>query len=298
MKIIISGASGLIGTALVQHFERGGHEVTQLIRPPAQPGQGRAPWNPASGCLDPAVVHGADAVVNLNGRSISDGRWSDSVKASLRSSRLDSTHTLVRAFADATEPPPLLVNASATGYYGDRGDEVLDESADGGDGFLADLCRDWEAAAMEAASDRTRVVRLRFGMVLASDGGALERMLTPFRLGVGGPMGSGRQFWPWISLADVVGIVDFAVTSGKLDGAVNAVAPHETRCKEFTRTLGRVLRRPAVLPVPAAAVKLALGEMAEGLLLASARVQPRALLKADYPYVNPTLEEALRDELR
>ncbi len=243
------------------------------------------------------MLSGAGAVINLNGRSIAAGRWSEAVKAELRSSRLESTSTIVRAIAAAGEPPPLLLSASATGFYGDRGEELVDESAAAGAGFLAELARDWEAAAAAAASERTRVVLLRLGMVVAGDGGALQKMLLPFKLGLGGPIGSGRQFWPWIGIGDVVGAIRFALGAPTISGPVNLVAPQETRCKDFTRTLGRVLGRPAFLPAPAAAVKLALGEMADALLLASTRVRPRALLEAGYTFEHPTLEEALRSVL-
>jgi uncharacterized protein (TIGR01777 family) len=297
MKIIVSGASGLVGTALVGSLEGDGHEVLRLVRRPVHGGAREALWEPSRGSLDPAVLSGAGAVINLNGRSIAAGRWSEAVKAELRSSRLESTSTIVRAIAAASEPPPLLLSASATGFYGDRGEELVDESSSAGAGFLATLARDWEAAAAAAASERTRVVLLRLGMVVAGDGGALQKMLLPFKLGLGGPIGSGRQFWPWIGVGDVVGAIRFALGAPTLSGPVNLVAPQETRCRDFTRTLGGVLGRPAFLPAPAAAVKLALGEMADALLLASTRVRPRALLEAGYTFEHPTLEEALRSVL-
>jgi uncharacterized protein len=297
MKIIISGSSGLVGTALVAHLAGAGHEVVRLVRGGADPAAGEALWDPGRRLLDPAVLSGADAVVNLNGRNIGAGRWSDSVKAELRSSRLDSTCTIAAAIRAADKPPALLVNASASGYYGDRGDEALDESSSPGSGFLADLCRDWEAAATTANSERTRVVMLRLGMVIAGDGGALEKMLLPFKLGLGGRIGSGRQFWPWISLADVPGVVELALARQDLSGPVNLVAPQATRCSEFVDTLGSVLHRPTVLPLPAFAARAALGEMAESLLLASARVRPRALEAAGYAFKHPSLEEALRAAL-
>ena len=297
MKIIISGSSGLVGSALVTDLENSGHEVVRLVRPPRQPARGEALWDPSGGSLDAAVVSGADAVVNLNGRSIGQGRWNDQVKNELRSSRLDATRTIAAAIAASPRPPAVLINASATGYYGDRADEPLDEASDPGNGFLADLCRDWEAAATAAASPHTRVVMLRLGMVVSSGGGALEKMLLPFKLGLGGPIGSGRQFWPWIGLSDVIGTVRFAVDAPDLRGPVNVVAPQETRCSEFVRTLGAVLHRPAVLPLPAFAARAALGEMAESLLLASTRVRPAALEAAGYAFTHPKLEDALRDAL-
>jgi uncharacterized protein (TIGR01777 family) len=293
MKIVISGSSGLVGSALSQSLGRTGHHVVRLVRAPRQPENSEALWNPTTGTLDPRAISGADAVINLNGRNIGDGRWSSSVKGALRTSRLDATRTIVEAIGRADEPPPLLISASATGFYGDRGDEVLDESSGPGDGFLADLARDWEEAAFEASTEQTRVVALRMGMVLARDG-ALAKMLTPFKLGAGGPIGSGRQYWPWIELDDVCGVVQFALENSDLRGPVNVVAPQETRCGDFTRTLGRVLRRPAFIPLPAFAARLALGEMADALLLASTRVQPQSLQEAGYTFRSPELEGALR----
>jgi len=244
MKIVVSGASGLIGSALVPTLEAAGHEVVRLVRTSTRMAPGEAEWDPASGALDSAVIDGADAVINLNGRSIARGRWNAAVKEELRSSRLDSTRTLVDAIGGAENPPGLLINASAVGYYGDRGDEALDESSSIGAGFLAELSRDWEGAALTASSERTRVALLRLGVVVAR-GGALGRMLTPFRLGLGGPIGSGRQFWPWIGIEDVCGIIEFILGHEEIEGPVNAVAPQEIRCSEFARTLGRVLSRAA-----------------------------------------------------
>jgi len=296
MKIVVSGASGLVGSALVPSLEAAGHEVVRLIRVSTGIAPGEAVWDPAAGKLDPAVIDGADAVINLNGRSIAKGRWNSTVKEELRSSRLDSTRILVQAIGTAENPPGLLINASAAGYYGDRGDEALDESSSIGEGFLAELSRDWEGAALAARSERTRVALLRLGMVVAR-GGALGKMLTPFKLGVGGPIGSGRQFWPWIEIEDVCGIIKFALAHDEVDGPVNAVAPQEIRCSEFARTLGRVLSRPTVMPMPAFAARLALGEMADSLLLASQRVRSQVLEKSGYSYRSPSLDEAIRTAL-
>lgn len=296
MKIIISGASGLVGSALISDLEKKGHSVVRLVRPPRQPDRGEAAWNPGEGILEPPILSGANAVINLNGRSIGGSRWNAEVKEELRRSRLDSTNTIAAAIAACEEPPGLLINASAVGYYGDRGDEVLDEGSAPGTGFLADLARDWERAALAAASDRTRVVLLRLGMVVA-DGGALEKMLTPFKLGLGGPIGSGRQFWPWVGLADVLGVIRFALENASISGALNVVAPQETRCADFTSTLGAVLRRPAFLPMPAFAARMALGEMADALLLSSQRVRPRVLEQKGYQFEHPTLEPAIRRAL-
>ena len=296
MKIVLSGAGGLIGSALMPSLEAAGHEVVRLVRPPQEAGPSEEIWDPASGRLDPVVVDGADAVINLNGRNISDARWRPTIKDDLRTSRLDAANTVVEAISSTKEPPRVLINASAVGFYGDRGDEVLDEGSSQGEGFLAELSRDWEAAALAGGSDRTRVVLLRLGMVVAR-GGALGRMLTPFKLCLGGPIGSGRQFWPWIGIEDVCGIIDFILGRDEIEGPVNAVAPQKQRCSEFAQILGRVLHRPAFMPMPAFAARFALGEMAEALLLASARVRPKVLEKAGYEYRTPSLDEAIRAAL-
>ena len=296
MKILISGASGFVGTALIEDLRGRGLEVLTLVRGAAKPGSHQRRWAPERGELDPDVVSGADAVINLNGRNIADGRWTESVKEQLRSSRIDSTRTIAEAMSRADQPPGLLINASATGYYGDRGDTHLDEASNPGDGFLADLCADWERTAAAAASGRTRVVAIRLGMVLG-DEGALGKMLTPFKLGLGGPMGNGRQYWPWITIGDVVGAVGHILASPEIDGPVNLVAPESVTSKGFARTLGEHLGVPALVPAPAFALKLALGEMAEGLLLASQRVTPSVLLESGYRFSAPTLADAFRQIL-
>jgi uncharacterized protein (TIGR01777 family) len=297
MRVVVSGSSGLVGQALVADLERNGHEVVRLLRGRSSTsGSGVADWDPAGGWLDPALLAGADAVVNLCGRNIGEKRWTRQVKEELRASRIRPTDLIVRTLARLDDPPPLLVNASAVGYYGDRGEELLDETSAAGIGFLAELAEAWEASARAAASAGTRVVLLRLGMVVAR-GGALARMLPPFRLGLGGPIGSGRQWWPWISLDDVVAAVRFLLARPGLDGPLNLVAPGEMRCREVAATLGRALRRPALTPLPAVAVRALLGEMGEALLLASARVHPVALLAAGYRFVAPTLEPALQRAL-
>ena len=296
MKIVVSGASGLVGSALVPSLERAGHEVLRLVRTPRRNAPGESVWDPGAGKLDSAVIDGTDAVINLSGRSIAEGRWNSAVKEELRSSRLNSTNTLVRAIGNSENPPGLLINASAVGYYGDRGDETLDEGSAVGAGFLAELSRDWEQAALAARSERTRVALLRLGVVVAR-GGALGKMLTPFKLGLGGPIGSGRQFWPWIGIEDVCGITAFLLTHNEVEGPVNAVAPLEVRCAEFARTLGKILSRPAFMPLPAFAARLALGEMADSLLLASQRVRPRVLEDHGYAFQRPSLDGAIRSAL-
>jgi len=296
MKIVLSGAGGLIGSTLLPSLEAAGHEVVRLVRPPQEAGPSEEIWDPAAGRLDPAVIDRADAVINLNGRNISNGRWSAEVKNALRASRLEATRTIVEAIARAETPPRVLLNASAVGIYGDRDDEFLNEGSSPGEGFLAHLSRAWEAAAVAAGSDSTRVVLLRFGMVVAR-GGALGRMLTPFKMGLGGPVGSGRQFWPWIGIEDVCGTTEFVLEHDEIKGPVNLVSPMELRCSEFAQILGRVLHRPAFMPMPAFAARFAFGEMADALLLASARVRPKVLENAGYEYRAPSLDRAIRAAL-
>lgn len=297
MRVVIAGSSGLVGNWLAPDLESRGVEVVRLVRAPqAARTATQATWDPAAGDLDPAVLDGADAVVNLAGHSIGGGRWTARTKALLHSSRIDSTRTAVCAIARCDSPPRLLINASAVGYYGDRGDEVLDESSPQGRGFLCDLAADWEREAAAAEETGVRVVLLRLGMVIAR-GGALARMLPAFRLGLGGPIGSGRQWWPWIAMEDVLGVIAHLLDSPELSGPVNAVSPREVQCRELAQTLGRVLRRPTFLQLPATAVRLLFGEMANGLLLASTRVRPAILEASGYAYRVPSLAEAIRRAL-
>jgi len=291
MKVLVSGSSGFIGRALVEGLLRRGDEVVRLVRRvPENPNEIR--WDPAGGRLDPPVLEDADAVVNLSGANIAAGRWTVKRKSVLRSSRLETTGLLVRTMTTMRRPPPVLINASAVGIYGDRGDEILDESAASGEGFLAELTREWEEATVPAAGTGIRVVLLRLGMVIGN-GGALARMLPAFRLGLGGPVGNGRQWWPWVSIGDVVGVIAHALESTSLSGPVNVVSPEQVTSGEFARLLGRALHRPAVLPAPAFVLRGVLGEMAGSLLLSSARVRPTILSEAAYRFSAPSLEEAL-----
>jgi len=294
MRIVISGSSGLIGRWLVADLEAAGHEVVRLVRSGTknQPSAG-ATWDPARGELDPEVLSDAGAVINLNGRNITDSRWSSAVKQELLSSRVESTRTIAAAITRTNPPPPLLINASAAGIYGDRGEEILAETSSPGRGFLADLARAWEEAAMAAASDRTRVVVLRIAMVMGR-GGALQRMLLPFNLGVGGPIGSGKQWWPWIAMEDVIGVVRFALEDPEVRGPLNLAAPGEVTSRGFAKTLGGVLNRPSFMSLPAVAVRLAMGEMADALLLASTRARPVALQELGYEFRVPDLASAIR----
>lgn len=294
MHIAVTGAGGLVGSTLVPLLTTGGHRVTRLVRRAA--GEGEATWDPASG-IAAAALDGVDALVHLAGESIAAARWTAAVKQRIRDSRVQGTRLLSEALASSPLPPKVLVCASAIGFYGDRGAEELTEESAAGTGFLADVVRDWELATVSARTAGVRVVNLRLGVVLSRDGGALAKMLLPFKLGAGGRVGDGRQYWSWISIDDAAGAIYHALMTGDLSGPVNAVSPHPVTNIEFTKTLGRVLRRPTVFPMPAFAARLALGEMADDLLLASARVFPRQLERTGYPFRQPLLETALRHVL-
>lgn len=291
MKILITGASGLVGSALAPALEAAGHSVVRLSR------SGPVSWSPASRSIDEAALDGIDAVVHLAGESVA-GRWTDAKKERIAASRHEGTRFLAGTLAALAHPPKVLVSASATGFYGHRQDELLTEQSPVGTGFLAAVADEWEAATSSAAAAGIRVVTVRTGIVLARSGGALPAMLPPFRLGLGGPIGGGRQWWSWLALSDLVAVYERALTDESLSGPVNAVAPGAVTNAEFARTLGKVLGRPALLPLPARAVKLLLGEMGEEMLLASARVQPAALTAAGFAFRFPRLEDALRAVLR
>ena len=293
MKIVISGASGLVGTAATAALRSDGHAVIHLVRPTGNYSPGDVRWDPASSLIDADAMAGADAIIHLAGAGIGDARWTAARKQLLRSSRVDATHALVDGIAKLRKKPRVLIAASAVGYYGNRGDERLSESSANGEGFLAALARDWEAESWRAESLGVRPVLLRFGMILSAQGGALPRMLAPFKLGLGGRLGSGKQWISWIALADVIGVMRLALVDEKLSGPVNAVAPHPVRNAEFTRALAHALHRPAIFPAPAFALRLALGEMADELLLASQRAEPQKLLTAGYEFQFPELESAL-----
>ncbi|TCJ19448.1 TIGR01777 family protein [Rubrobacter taiwanensis] len=296
MRVLVSGASGFLGSALRESLEADRHEVVKLTRRPPAAGERAIRWNPAAGSLNVSVLEGMDAVVHLAGENVA-GRWTAAKKARIRESRVGGTRLLAESLARMQNPPGVMVCASAAGYYGDRGDEVLTEESPPGSGFLAEVAREWEAAADPARQKGIRVVHLRFGIVLSPEGGALRLMLLPFRMGLGGKLGSGRQYMAWISLPDAVGAVRHALDTGELEGPVNAVAPHPVRNEEFTRTLGRVLSRPTPFTLPEFAGKLVMGEMAEEMLFVSQRVEPVRLLETGYGFKHPRLEEALRDML-
>lgn len=291
VKVALTGASGLVGRALQAFLTTGGHGVTRLVR--GRPGAGEIGWDPGAPVLAGALGD-VEAVVHLAGESLAEGRWSAARKARIRTSRVQATHNLATALAALERPPRVFVGASAIGFYGDRGDERLDESSAAGQGFLPDVCREWEAAAEPLRRRGVRVVHLRFGIVLTPAGGALAQMLPPFRLGAGGPVGSGRQWFSWVALDDVLGAIHHALVEPSLTGPVNVVAPGCVTNADFARTLGRVLRRPALAPLPAFAAQLAFGEMTDALLLASARVVPAQLEASGYRFRQAALEDALR----
>ena len=291
LRVVISGASGLIGSELTRRLEAQGHTVVRLVRR-APRGAGEAQWDPGAGRLDPAALEGADAVVHLSGESVAE-RWTTEKRRRIRASRVDSTRLVAGTIAGLARKPSVLVTASAVGIYGSRGDERLDEMSAPGSDFLAGVVREWEEAAQPAIDAGVRVALLRFGVVLSARDGALAKMLPPFRLGAGGPMGSGRQWMSWLSLPDAVDLVGRALVDRTWEGPINAVAGSVTNA-DFARTLGRVLNRPALVPVPTFALKLAFGEMAEGTILASQRVEPRRLMQLGYSFHHPELEGALR----
>lgn len=298
MRILITGASGLVGSAAAGALRGAGHTVDRLARPNyrKEGGSNLRPirWDPASGDLDRKGANGADAVVHLAGASIAAGRWTTERKKILRESRVEATRNLVTGLLQLDQRPRVLVAASAVGYYGDRGDEELTEESAPGKDFLAQLALDWEKETARAADFGIRTVMLRFGVILAPHGGALERMLLPFQLGLGGRLGTGRQWMSWLTLPDAVGLIRHALQDESLKGPVNAVAHSPVTNAEFTRTLGRVLRRPTIFPAPAVALRLMLGEMADALLLSSQRAVPQKLRQLGYRFQHVTLEEGLR----
>ncbi|PZN04297.1 MAG: TIGR01777 family protein [Bacillota bacterium] len=316
MRVVIAGGTGLIGSALARRLQREGREVIVLTRSvaasgvggsggagvgdgplryvawtaaPVGPGEPRPPWW--------EVVAGAAAVVNLAGASIAAGRWTPRQKQRIRESRLQATRALVQAIEAAEPRPAVLVSGSAVGYYGPRGDEVVDEATPAGDDFLSRVCVAWEAEARKAAVAGVRVALVRTGLVLAREGGALPRLVLPFRLGAGGPLGSGRQWMPWIHLDDLVALLVFLIERPGLEGPFNGTAPNPVRNRDFARSLGRVLGRPSWLPAPAFALRLALGEMADALLLSGQRAVPRRAQQAGFRFRFPEVEPALRDLL-
>jgi uncharacterized protein (TIGR01777 family) len=293
MNILVSGSTGLVGAELVPALAGQGHVVTRLIRSGDAPGK-TIRWDPEGGQLDTAALEGFDAVIHLAGESIASGRWNTAKKARIRESRVQGTRLLAERLAATSRTPRVLICASAIGYYGSRGDEIMTEASSTGSGFLAEVCRDWEAAPAPASAKGIRVVNCRFGVILSARGGALAKMLLPFRLGTGGKIGSGGQYMSWIAVDDAVGAIEHGLARDKVQGPINCVAPNPVTNLQFTKTLGRVLSRPTIIPMPAFAARLVFGEMADELLLSSTRVQPSKLLETGYNFRWPELEGALR----
>jgi uncharacterized protein len=289
MKILLTGASGLVGTALIPALKAAGHEVYRLVRSAPNRAANEINWNPSEGTIDAASLEGMDAAIHLAGENIAEGRWTDEKKRRIRESRVKGTRLLSETLAGLDQKPHTLLSASATGFYGDRGDELLTEQSAPGKDFLAEVCREWELATQPAAQSGMRVVNLRFGVILSAKGGALKKMLTPFKLGLGGKIGSGKQYMSWIGIDDAVGAILFALETETLRGPVNVVSPHPVTNLEFTKTLGRVLSRPTIFFVPEFAARLAFGEVADALLLSSARVEPLRLKEAGYQFKYPEL---------
>jgi len=291
MRILLTGANGFIGSALLPYLQQKGHSVARLVRKSIAPGD--IIWNPEKGQLDAKAVDGLDAVIHLAGANIAGKRWTKSYKREMWDSRIRSTELLVACMSAVATPPGVFICASATGYYGNRGDEVLTEDSLPGTGFLPELCVAWEGSSRSISARGTRVVNLRTGMVLSASGGALKKMLFPFKLGLGGRLGSGNQHWSWIALADYLAIIEFILANPALSGPVNIVAPEPVTNREFTRALAKALRRPSIFPVPAVVLRAAFGEMANDLFFASQRVTPRQLTSAGFFFRHPELQPAL-----
>jgi uncharacterized protein (TIGR01777 family) len=298
MRILVSGSTGLVGSFLVPSLAARNHQVVRLVRRPAVPGAGQAGWDPDTGKLYAGSLEGFDAVVHLAGENIAAGRWTGRRKARIVGSRAVATRNLSRALSALDRPPRILVSASAVGFYGDRGEEILEENSSSGSGFLAETCRLWEQAAAEIDGRRTRLVVLRIGMVLSREGGALAKMLPAFRLGLGGRLGSGKQYMSWVALEDLAEIVHHVILDPSIHGAVNAAAPNPVTNREFTRALGAALNRPAAFVVPAFAVRALFGEMGREVLLSSTRAVPARLMEAGFTFALPELGPALAHVLR
>jgi uncharacterized protein (TIGR01777 family) len=296
MKILVTGSTGFIGSALVPYLAQQGHEVTRLVRREVEAGGREARWDPVAGTIDEAALAGIDAVVHLAGHNIAAGRWTDRRKALIRDSRVKGTRLLSEALARLDPPPRVLVCATGKDFYGDRAGEVLREDSSHGAGFLADVVRQMEAATEPASRAGTRVVNMRFGLVLHPAGGALQSVLPIFKLGLSGKLGRGSQYWPWISRDDLVRAIDHALDAQGLEGAVNMCAPTVPTNAEFTKTFGRVLSRPTVFRVPALALRVRFGEVSD-VLLASQRMDSSKLQASGFEFMHPDLQDAFSDML-
>jgi uncharacterized protein len=294
MKILISGSHGLIGSALIKLLAADGHEVIRLVRQKPAPGASEIEWHPNKRLIDTQQLEGLDAVVHLAGESIASGRWTAEKKRAILESRVQGTTLLADSLAKLSRPPAVFLSASGIGYYGNRGDELLNEESSLGNDFLAQVCSEWEKATKPAAEQGIRTVLSRFGIILDANGGALAKMLTPFRMGIGGRIGNGNQWMSWMALDDAVGAMRFLLLDKFVNGPVNFVAPHPVTNAEFTKTLGRVLSRPTLFPIPAFAVRLAFGELADAALLSGQRVETTVLQDRGFGFTLPRLELALR----
>jgi len=292
MKVAIAGASGLVGSALIPVLKSMGASITRMVR--SKPRAGELEWHPNNDELSPDTLSGFDTIINLAGENIAGGRWTDDQKRKIRESRINGTHLLSEAIARLSPKPRVFICASATGIYGDRDDEVLDEQSESGGGFLAGVCREWEEATKPAIQAGVRVVNLRLGPILAREGGMLAKLLTPFKMGMGGKVGSGRQYISWIAIDDVIQAIKLAIEDASIHGALNVVSPNPVTNEEFTKTLGHVLNRPTALAIPPFAARLAFGEMADEMLLASQKVIPKKLANAGFVFKYPELEPTLK----
>jgi len=296
-RILVAGSSGMIGTQLVAFLDTGGHDVWRLVRRTLKPGANEIRWNPENNELDPSLLSGFDVIIHLGGEPIGEKRWSTKRKQEIMDSRVNSTRLLSEAIASLDEKPESFILASAIGWYGDRGNEELNESSEIGEGFLSDVCKEWESAASTAEEAGVRMVYLRTGIVLAATGGALGKMLLPFKMGGGGPMGGGKQWMSWISLDDQIYAMNHLIMEESSQGVYNVTAPYPVRQRRFAKLLGSVLRRPAFIPLPRFMIKILFGEMGERLTLDSQRVLPDRLIDEGYKFVHENLEDGLRDSL-
>jgi uncharacterized protein len=298
MRILLTGSHGLVGTALTKLLVADGHEVRPLVRYATGYGSHEIEWNPDRYSIAMSRIEGFDAVIHLAGESIAEGRWTDEKKRRIRDSRTKGTKLLAESLATLKEPPKVFLCASAIGFYGNRGEELLTEESPPGNDFLSDVCVQWEQATHEATDKGIRTVNMRFGIILDANGGALAKMLPPFRMGIGGRIGNGKQWMSWIALDDVVIGIKHALNSETMSGPVNYVAPNPVRNAEFTKALGKTLSRPTIFPIPAFGVRLAFGEMADALLLSSQRVKPQKLETSGFRFNFPTLAAALAHLLK
>ncbi len=296
MKIVVAGASGLVGSALVKELSAEGVEVARLVR--KTPGSGEIEWRPDRGTIDASAMDGCDAVINLAGDGIANGRWTEEKKRRIVDSRVNGTRLLSETMAKLSRKPATFINASAIGFYGSQGDELVDEDSGPGEGFLARVCREWESATAPAEQAGIRVVKLRLGVILTKDGGIMGSMLQPFKLGLGGKVGAGNQVISWVAMDDVVAAISFILSHQTLRGPINVVAPRPVTNAEFTKTLGRVLSRPTFMTMPAFAARLVFGEMADEMMLSSTRVAGKVLNDAGFRFHYPELEGAVQELLR